>query len=244
MSGLSWRRYPLLTSQHHSTDLIDGEADGVHILSLAAVAAAVFLHQGHQEAAGGLVVLRVVVLLQQANLILRVNPEGVCKSKASWDMESPHQTSASLEDGLTGMVPAAPRRAPSPPAPLKHGGVPEPGGVLVQSVRGQITDLQPGELTQELLEGHPEGQTDTPSSEGRQKRRPLRDVQNKTYQNSPSSILQSSSSFSAESMALHSEELGHTLISRLPLWRDKCPDCLKLTYHSRLRSTPPGPRGF
>lgn len=68
-----------------TSDLIDGEADGVHILSVAAEAAAVFLHQSHQEAAGDLVVLWVIVLLQQADLILRVDPERVCR-EASWDM--------------------------------------------------------------------------------------------------------------------------------------------------------------
>lgn len=62
--------------------------------------------------------------------------------------------------GLTGMIPAAPSCASSPPAPLKHCGVPETGGVLAQSIWGQITDLQPGELTQELLERHPDGRTD------------------------------------------------------------------------------------
>lgn len=78
----------MLTSQHYSSltsDLIDGEADGVHVLSVVAEAAAVFLHQSHQEAAGGLVVLWVIVLLQQADLILRVDPERVCR-EASWDM--------------------------------------------------------------------------------------------------------------------------------------------------------------
>lgn len=56
---------------------------------MAAVAAAVLLHQRHQEAAGGLVILGVVVLLQQADLILGVDPEGVFGGrKASWDMLS------------------------------------------------------------------------------------------------------------------------------------------------------------
>lgn len=67
---------PFLTS-----DLIDSKADGVDVLALAAVAAAVFLHQRYQEAAGGLVVLGVVVFLQQADLVLRVDPEGVCEEQ-------------------------------------------------------------------------------------------------------------------------------------------------------------------
>ena len=68
-----------------TSDLVDGEANGVHVLALAAVAAAVLLHKSHQEAAGGLIVLGVVVLLQQSDLILRVDPEGVY-TEASWDM--------------------------------------------------------------------------------------------------------------------------------------------------------------
>lgn len=51
----------------------------MHVLSVTAGAAAVFLHQSYQEAAGGLVILGVIVLLQQADLILRVDPEGVCR---------------------------------------------------------------------------------------------------------------------------------------------------------------------
>lgn len=70
-----------------TSDLIDGKADGVHVLALAAVTSAVFLHQRHQEAAGGLFVLGVVVLLQQADFILRVDPVGVWR-RASWDMYS------------------------------------------------------------------------------------------------------------------------------------------------------------
>lgn len=46
-----------------SSDLIDGEADGVHVLAVAAELAAALLHQSHQEAAGSLVILRVIVLL-------------------------------------------------------------------------------------------------------------------------------------------------------------------------------------
>lgn len=46
-----------------TSDLIDGKANGVHVLALAAVAAAVFLHQRHQEAAGGFFIFGVIVLL-------------------------------------------------------------------------------------------------------------------------------------------------------------------------------------
>lgn len=54
------------------------------------------------------------------------------------------------------MVPAASGGTSSPPAALEHCSVPETGGVLTESIRGQITDLQPGELTEELLERHPD----------------------------------------------------------------------------------------
>ena len=57
------------------------------------------------------------------------------------------------------MVPASSSSTSSPPATLEHRSVPETGGVLTESVRGQITDLQPGELTKELLERHPDTQT-------------------------------------------------------------------------------------
>lgn len=46
-------------------------------------AAAVFLHQSYQEATDRLIILRVIVLLQQADLILRVDPEGVCREAAT-----------------------------------------------------------------------------------------------------------------------------------------------------------------
>lgn len=61
------------------------------------------------------------------------------------------------------MVPAASRSASSPPTTFKCGGVPERGGVLAEGVRGQVADLQPGELTQELLERHPDRTTDASS---------------------------------------------------------------------------------
>ena len=66
-----------------TSDLIDGEANGVHVLSMATVASAVFLHQSYQETASGLTILGVVVLLQQRNLILRVDPERVCREAAT-----------------------------------------------------------------------------------------------------------------------------------------------------------------
>lgn len=43
--------------------LVDGKANGVDVLAVAAVPATVLLHQRHQEAADGLLILGVVVLL-------------------------------------------------------------------------------------------------------------------------------------------------------------------------------------
>lgn len=58
-------------------DLVDGEADGVHVLALLTVASSVLLHQRHQEAAGHLGIVGIVVLFQQRDLVLRVYPERV-----------------------------------------------------------------------------------------------------------------------------------------------------------------------
>lgn len=56
--------------------LVDGEADRVHVLPVPAVPPTVLLHEGHQEAAGHFLVVWVIVLLQQGDLVLRVDPEG------------------------------------------------------------------------------------------------------------------------------------------------------------------------
>jgi len=61
--------------------LVDGEADGLHVLAVAALAAPVLLHQRQQEAAAGLApaaLVRVVVHLLQLHLELRVDPESGC----------------------------------------------------------------------------------------------------------------------------------------------------------------------
>lgn len=57
---------------------VHSEADGVHVLTLAPISAAVLLHEGHQETARHLVILGVVVFLQQRDLKLRVDPKRVC----------------------------------------------------------------------------------------------------------------------------------------------------------------------
>ena len=56
---------------------------------------------------------------------------------------------------LTWVVPATSSRAALPPASVKLDGVPETLAVITQSICCQVTDLQPGKLAQELLEGHP-----------------------------------------------------------------------------------------
>lgn len=61
-----------------SSYFVHGKADGVHVLTLTPVSAAVLLHESHQEAARHLVVLGIVVFLQQRELKLRVDPKGVC----------------------------------------------------------------------------------------------------------------------------------------------------------------------
>lgn len=63
--------YPL------TPDLVDGEADGVHVLALFTVAPPVLLHERHQEAAGHLGILGVIVFFQQRDLVLGVYPERV-----------------------------------------------------------------------------------------------------------------------------------------------------------------------
>lgn len=57
----------------------------------------------------------------------------------------------------TWVVPAASGRAASPPLSLVQGGAPLFQLALLQSVRCQVADLQPGELAQEVTERHPEG---------------------------------------------------------------------------------------
>ncbi len=57
--------------------LIDSKANGVHVLTMAPVPAAILLHESYQKTARHLIVLRVIILLQQRDLILRVDPKRV-----------------------------------------------------------------------------------------------------------------------------------------------------------------------
>lgn len=62
-----------------------------------------------------------------------------------------------IQLGLTGVVPAASGGAATPPCAVELHCVPVAETVLTQSIRGQITDLQPRKLPLELAEGHPGG---------------------------------------------------------------------------------------
>lgn len=92
--------------------------------------------------------------LVPVSVICRFKPDG-----DTWNLGQVPGVTRRSSSPLTGVVPATTGGAPSPPAAFKHSGVPEADGVLTEGVWGQITDLQPGELVQEVLEGHPGRQT-------------------------------------------------------------------------------------
>lgn len=57
--------------------LIESKANGVHVLTLAPISAAVLLHERYQKTTRHLIVLWVIILLQQRDLVLRVDPKRV-----------------------------------------------------------------------------------------------------------------------------------------------------------------------
>lgn len=61
-----------------SSYLVDGEANGEEVGPQLPVLAPIFLHQSHEEAANHLRVIRVIILLQELETVLRVGPESVC----------------------------------------------------------------------------------------------------------------------------------------------------------------------
>lgn len=67
----------------HAPHLIDGEANGVHVLPLFTELPAVLLDQADHKTASILSVIGVIVLLVQLDHKLRVRPEGVCKETFS-----------------------------------------------------------------------------------------------------------------------------------------------------------------
>lgn len=58
--------------------LINGESDCEEVGSHLPLFPSVLLHQSYHEGAGHLIVLRIIILLQQAEAVLRVGPESVC----------------------------------------------------------------------------------------------------------------------------------------------------------------------
>lgn len=73
------REKKTILSVHLCSHLIDSKSNGVHVPTLAPIFAAVLLHEGYQKTARHLIVLWVIILLQQRDLILRVDPKRVCK---------------------------------------------------------------------------------------------------------------------------------------------------------------------
>lgn len=64
--------------------LVDSKADGVHVAPNSPLPSPVLLHQSHQEAAGHLIVPRVIILFQQLDLKLRVDPERGWEEDDTW----------------------------------------------------------------------------------------------------------------------------------------------------------------
>lgn len=114
----------------------------MHVLTLAPVPAAVLLHESYQKTAGHLIVFWVIILLQQSDLILRVDPKRVCTEDALLlAVTTLEKCYHSIQLELTGMIPAASSGAASPPRAVELDGVPVAESVLAQNVRGQVTDL-------------------------------------------------------------------------------------------------------
>ena len=59
--------------------LIDGESDGVHVLSYFPHPSSVLLDESHHEATAHLIITRVVILFLQLDLELGIHPERVCR---------------------------------------------------------------------------------------------------------------------------------------------------------------------
>lgn len=159
------RKKQTILSDCLCSHLIDSKSNGVHVPTLAPIFAAVLLHEGDQKTARHLIVLWVVILLQQRDLILRVDPKCVYKDGAvllacfivkvaSQDlfalfikrryhliMRDIIRVSVTMPLGLTGMVPAASSGAASPPRAVELHGVPVVHAVVAQSIGSQVTDL-------------------------------------------------------------------------------------------------------
>lgn len=69
-----------MMNENRTGHLINGKSDGEEVGSHLALFPPVLLHQRHHEGAARFVVLRIIILLQQTQAVLRVGPEGVCKT--------------------------------------------------------------------------------------------------------------------------------------------------------------------
>lgn len=70
--------------------LVDSEANGVHVAPHSPLPPPVLLHQSHQKAAGHLIIPRVIILFQQLDLKLGVDPECGWEKEDMW-MRHPAQ---------------------------------------------------------------------------------------------------------------------------------------------------------
>ena len=61
--------------------VVDGKADGLHVLPHFLHTASVLLHQAHDEGAAILTIIRVIIRLFQLYDKLRIHPEGIYEEK-------------------------------------------------------------------------------------------------------------------------------------------------------------------
>ncbi len=142
------------------SDLINGESNGLHVLSFSPLLPAVLLHQRHQEAA---IWLAGRIRVFQGHLELRVDPECGCslwEKTGRWGFVGFAATDPPFPVPCTWEVPASAGRASSPPLALIERRTPLLHLTRLERVCRQVTDLQPSELTQEITERHPERERD------------------------------------------------------------------------------------
>lgn len=153
-----------------------------------------------------------------------------CSKNSHYDQQYSHSVTstdkiAGLEQGsqLTGMISAASCGTASPPGTVKLDGVPVAQVIITQSIRRQITNLQPGELPQKLTEWHPGDKGSHFAYWSAVASSSVSNcIANKAHQNSPSSICKCKSSFSDGSISSHSGELRreHTQSSYSMTWAE------------------------
>lgn len=155
--------------------LIDGESDGEESGPLMTLHPSTFLHQSHNDGAGHLPVLRVIVLLVQLQPILRVSPICVWKTQEVNVQQRRYDSSPSKDTRIwsilafrrvkyekkqspTWEVPAAACRAASHPAALIDRHRPAVSFVTLKRVGGQVAHLQLCEVLLEIVKRHPGGE--------------------------------------------------------------------------------------